>query len=83
MAGKIARAQPLREGAGRAKRVLIWGLLLIILGVLFYIAPHIHFFRLPGDILIKRENFVLSVPVTTAIVISIIVTIILNIVFKK
>lgn len=36
--------------------------------------------RLPGDILIRRESFTFYFPLTTAIVISVILTLILNLI---
>lgn len=37
--------------------------------------------RLPGDIKIERDNFTFYFPLTSCIVISIIITIILNVIF--
>ena len=39
--------------------------------------------RLPGDIALKKENFTFFFPVVTCIVISIILTIILNLFFRR
>ncbi len=54
------------------------GLVLIIIGVLFIIGPKIPYIgRLPGDIYIKRENFVFYFPLATSIIISIIISLFL------
>jgi hypothetical protein len=54
---------------------------LIIVGGIFILFGRIPFFgKLPGDIYIKKENFIFYFPITTAILISIILTLILNII---
>ncbi|MFN3328058.1 MAG: DUF2905 domain-containing protein [Fervidobacterium pennivorans] len=37
---------------------------------------------LPGDIVIKRKNFVFIFPITTMIILSVILTIVLNIISR-
>ena len=63
---------------GAMGRILIViGIILIIVGLAFLFADKIPFLgKLPGDIYIKKENFSFYFPVTTSIVISIILTII-------
>ncbi|MEQ8159939.1 MAG: DUF2905 domain-containing protein [Smithellaceae bacterium] len=63
---------------GAMGRILIViGIILIIVGLAFLFADKIPFpGKLPGDIYIKKENFSFYFPVTTSIVISIILTII-------
>jgi len=63
---------------GAMGRILIViGIILIIVGLAFLFADKILFpGKLPGDIYIKKENFSFYFPVTTSIVISIILTII-------
>ncbi|HOV22072.1 MAG TPA: DUF2905 domain-containing protein, partial [bacterium] len=39
--------------------------------------------KLPGDIIIKKENFVFYFPITTGILISIILTLIFSIIWRK
>ncbi len=59
-------------------RVLImFGVILIILGILMTIFPKF-LFRLPGDIHIEGENYSIYIPITTSIVLSIILTLLLN-----
>lgn len=67
------------------------GKLLIVVGVVLVIAGIIVYFagdklswlgRLPGDIRIERENFKFYFPITTMIIISIIVTLIIKIIQK-
>jgi hypothetical protein len=39
--------------------------------------------RLPGDIFIKRDNFTFYFPITTSILISIILTVVMWLIFKR
>jgi len=62
--------------------LIFTGLLIILLGLIFKLINLEKFPLLPGDILIKKENFVLYFPITTALVISLILTI-LFMIFRK
>ncbi len=55
--------------------MIILGAIILIAGIVISFFPKLNFFgRLPGDIVIKRDNFSLYFPVVTSIVISIILT---------
>ncbi|NIO15826.1 MAG: DUF2905 family protein [Deltaproteobacteria bacterium] len=59
------------------------GILLFIVGVLLMFFPKIPLLgKLPGDIYIRRENFTFYFPITTCILLSILLTLIL-LIFKK
>ncbi|MFN3966857.1 MAG: DUF2905 domain-containing protein [Endomicrobiia bacterium] len=59
------------------------GIVLIIIGIFFIIGPKIPYIgRLPGDIYIKRENFVFYFPLATSIIISVILSLIFYL-FRK
>ena len=64
-----------------ARWLIITGTILIIAGIILYFSPEIFswFGKLPGDIKIEKENSKIYIPVTTMVVISIILTIIINI----
>ena len=67
------------EGIG--KLLLIVGGFIIVIGLLLIFGQHIPFFgKLPGDIFIKKDNFSLSVPIVTFLIISIVLTIIVNVI---
>ncbi len=60
---------------------MIVGGVLLIAGLIFHYSEKLSWFgRLPGDILVERENFRLYIPITTSILISILLTLILYIV---
>jgi hypothetical protein len=50
------------------------GILLIIIGLAWPLMHKIGFGHLPGDIIVKRENFRFYFPITTSIVISLILS---------
>jgi hypothetical protein len=65
------------------KMLIILGIILIIVGIGFLFGDKIPFIgKLPGDILIKKERFSFYFPITTSIIISIILTILFSL-FKK
>ncbi|NLY42711.1 MAG: DUF2905 domain-containing protein [Clostridiaceae bacterium] len=64
------------------KMLIMFGVILIIVGVLFLLGGKIGIGRLPGDIAIKKGNFSFYFPIVTCIIISIIMTVILNIIRK-
>jgi len=60
--------------------LVIFGLLLVVIGAILIFAPKIPLIgRLPGDIVIRRENFTFYFPVATCILLSILLTIFLRI----
>ena len=68
---------------GIGKTLVVIGALLVIVGLGFMFADKIPFIgRLPGDIYVKREKFSFYFPLTTSIIISIILTILFSI-FRK
>lgn len=68
--------------AGRI--IIILGAVLIVLGVMLpYVAKLDFFGKLPGDIKIEKENFSFYFPVATCIVLSILLTLLGNLFFRK
>jgi hypothetical protein len=62
--------------AGLGKPLIICGIILIVFGVIITFAGKIPWLgRLPGDIIIKRDNFTFYFPLATSILISIIISI--------
>lgn len=58
-----------------AKAMIIGGVVLIILGLLWQIGGRfLHLGRLPGDIVIEKENFRFYFPVVTSILLSIVLS---------
>ena len=66
------------EFSGLAKILMITGAALLGLGVFFWLGGKIPGLgRLPGDILIKRENFTFYFPLTTSILLSVVLSLLL------
>ena len=65
-----------------AKALLIAGTLFILSAVFLSKGIKLPFGRLPGDIIIRKENFAFYFPLTTGIIISIILTIIFSLLKK-
>ena len=57
------------------KWLIIFGLIAIALGLAWPWIRRLPWGRLPGDVLIERENFVFYFPVTTMILISVVLTV--------
>lgn len=63
---------------------LFLGILFIIIGLVFLLGSKIpHIGRLPGDIYIRRDNFVFYFPLTTSILISLILTLLLYFIGRR
>ncbi|WP_096527817.1 DUF2905 domain-containing protein [Candidatus Nitrosoglobus terrae] len=57
-----------------SRLLIILGLILVIIGLIFPWLTKLGLGRLPGDIAIERENFHFYFPITTSILISLILT---------
>ncbi|MGJ8455666.1 DUF2905 domain-containing protein [Pseudothermotoga sp. U03pept] len=66
-----------------SKVLIVLGLIITIVGVITYLVGRFTpLGRLPGDIVIKRERFVLYFPIATSLLISGILTLIFLIISK-
>ncbi len=60
------------------KALIVFGLMLVVLGVAVWGLGSVPMLgRLPGDIYLRRGNFTLYFPISTAIVISVILSLLL------
>jgi hypothetical protein len=67
------------EGIG--KILLIVGGIIVILGLILIFSQHIPFLgKLPGDIFIKRDGFSFYFPIVTLLILSVLITIIVNVI---
>jgi len=58
-----------------ARFLILAGILLIVIGLLWGPLSRLGLGRLPGDIVIEREGFTLYIPVTSAILVSVVLSI--------
>jgi hypothetical protein len=70
---------------GMGKMLILVGLFVLVLGLILTFASRLKapfLGRLPGDIRIEREGFSFHFPIATCIVLSILLTIILNVISR-
>jgi hypothetical protein len=60
-----------------ARWLIILGVTMVVVGLLWPWLGKLGLGRLPGDIVIERENFQLYLPITTSILISVVLSLIL------
>ncbi len=59
------------------------GILLVVIGLVFMVSGRWPWLgRLPGDILIERDNLTIFIPLGTMLVVSLILTIIANVIAR-
>jgi len=72
------------EFSGLGKFLILIGVIIVALGLLLTLLPKLPYLgKLPGDIYIKKGNFTFYFPLATCILLSILLTIILNLIFRR
>lgn len=66
-----------------ARFLIVLGVVFVFLGIAFLLFPRFPLFRLPGDFIIRKDNFVAVLPVATSLLLSVILTIIINLLLRK
>ena len=59
------------------RALIIFGIVLVVIGLLWPLISKLGLGRLPGDIVIERDNFTLYIPIVTSLLISIAITVLL------
>lgn len=65
-----------------AKLLIAVGIIAVIVGVLMLLNIKIPFGKLPGNIVIKKENFTFTFPIVTCIIASIVLSFVMWIISK-
>jgi len=66
-----------------ARLLIAVGIVTLVIGLLLLLWPRIPMIgRLPGDITIQKDGFRLFVPIASSIIISIVLTVIVNVVLR-
>ncbi len=60
-----------------SRGLIIFGIVLIAIALLWPVISKLGLGRLPGDIVIERENFRLYVPIMTSLIISVVLSLLL------
>lgn len=63
--------------------VLVIGLVLVVVGGLAALGVRLPFGRLPGDIAIEGERGGLYIPIVTMVVVSVVLTVLLNLLIRR
>ncbi len=64
--------------ASFGKALIFFGILLVVLGLILTVGVKVPWLgQLPGDITIRRENFSFYFPLTTCLLLSLIITLVL------
>ena len=59
--------------------LILLGVLLIVVGLFWGPLTRLGLGRLPGDIVIERENFRLYIPITSAILVSVVLSVVVTV----
>ena len=65
-----------------AKIFIFIGIIFIIIGLILYFFKDFPLFHLPGDIIIKKGNFTFYFPITSSILISIVLSFVFYIISR-
>lgn len=57
------------------KALIVVGIAIVLLGLAWPWLGNLPLGRLPGDIVVRRENFTLYLPITTMIVVSLVLSV--------
>lgn len=63
--------------ADMGKALILFGLLLVALGFILTLSTSLQIGRLPGDVLIRKENWSIHLPITTCILLSVILSLLM------
>ena len=66
------------------KMLILFGIIMVLIGLLMVFFEKLPMIgKLPGDIYVKRGNFTFYFPLTTCIIISIILSLLLTLFFRR
>jgi hypothetical protein len=66
------------------KALILMGILLVLIGAVLLFADRIPFLgRLPGDVVVRRRGFTLYAPIATALLLSLVLTLVLNLLRRR
>ena len=69
---------------GFGRLLVVLGLVAVAVGLVLIMAPRLPWLgRLPGDFVVKRDHVTFYFPLATSIVVSIVLTILLNLFFRR
>jgi hypothetical protein len=70
------------EPVGRA--LVVVGLFITVLGAIMILTPRVPFLgRLPGDLVIVRDGLTIYIPITTMLLVSVVLSVVLNVIGRN
>ena len=62
-----------------AKNIIMVGSIILLVGVIIYLQDKVHYAgKLPGDFIIKKKGFTMYIPMTTALIFTLVMNIVIN-----
>lgn len=66
------------------RTLVILGGVIVLVGLALTLAPNVPWLgRLPGDVFVQRERFTFYFPVVTCLVVSVVLTLLVNLFFRN
>jgi hypothetical protein len=66
------------------KLLIYIGVVVVVIGGFFLLLAKVPWFgKLPGDISIQRDSWTIIIPFTTMLIVSIVLTVVINLIFRK
>jgi len=66
------------------RTLVVLGGLVVLVGLVLMVVPGVPWLgKLPGDILVKRARFTVYFPIVTCLVVSIVLTLVVNLFFRR
>jgi hypothetical protein len=65
------------------RHLLLAGLALAVIGVALMFGDRLGLGRLPGDLVLRRKNTTFYFPIVTSVVVSLVLTLLLNVLFRR
>ncbi len=63
--------------------LIVLGIALVLIGAVFWAGERLGLGRLPGDLVIKRKNVTIAFPIATSILLSLLLTLIVNLWLRR
>ena len=66
------------------RTLLVLGGVVMLVGLALMLVPNVPWLgKLPGDILVKRDRFTVYFPIVTCLVLSVVLTLLVNLFFRR
>ena len=69
--------------SGLGRLLVLAGAVLAVVGLLFILGDRFGLHRMPGDLVVRKGRFTLYLPIVSSILLSLILTIVLNLLLRR